>query len=208
MTGWLALLKTVPQVSRGSVLVNKSWSELPWTEKACFFILDTGQRSRLLKLTKNIYLPKEVTGHLYCILLSSASKGEADLKDKLWLNLTFSWGTKKAMTHLPKLTHFEQSLCRGKGKVGFSLVCGFFSAHSSKATPHSADRPRGAAVFQAIKHGKEYLSRLTLSSFPWRPAHSMLSWPHGSPGSVQNTSANNGRMRTFHKREYLDKGRC
>lgn len=67
-----------------------------------------------------------------------------------------------------------------------------------------AYRPRDAAVFQVTKHRKEYLSWLTLSNFPWRPAHSMLSRPHGSPDSVQSVSANN---ENFSPKEHLDKER-
>lgn len=112
---------------------------MPCKEKVCFFKLDTwAERRRLLKLT--IHLPKEVTEHLYCRLLSSASKVEADQKDDFWLTKTFFGGEENKQPPTRPNPHILNNLCIVvKGKQASAWFGVFFSALSSKATPNPAE---------------------------------------------------------------------
>lgn len=106
MTGHVSVLKTVPTTSvqrHTSQWRSPVW-HYPEKRKCAFLHWTPGQRgvgsSSWLKI---FTFPKRWQSTLYCTLLSSESKGEADWKDDFWLDKDIFLGRTKTTTTHPHI---------------------------------------------------------------------------------------------------------
>lgn len=118
-------------------------------------------------------------------------------------------GRKKANhTHSPKQLILN-NLSTVTVENSFSWVLGFLSVLFAKTNPiqQRVCSPRDAVFFQTTSYRKEYVSWLSLRCLSLKASTQYcLPDPMASPGSIQNASANNGRIRTFHQKSTLIKG--